>query len=79
LQVWEVYTGLIFSTRLLLHGQIPYKTGVCTVFQQHLLLGGCGLKPEPHANTLSTTTDILGRERRFLPGPKAEVSTPHTR
>jgi hypothetical protein len=45
---------------VLLDGQISDKTGVCAVLQQHLLLGGRGLKPKSHANTLSMTTDIRG-------------------
>jgi hypothetical protein len=49
------------------------------MFQQRRFLNGRGLKPEPHANKLSTTTDNSRRERRFLPGPKAEVPTPHIR
>jgi hypothetical protein len=67
------------TQRLLLHRQIPHKPGMRTVLQQHRLLGGRGLKPEPHACTPTTTTDILRRERRFLPGLKAGVSTPRNR
>jgi hypothetical protein len=52
---------------------------VRAVFQQHLLLGRCGRKPEPHANTPTTTTDKQGRERRFIPGLKTRVSTPRIR
>jgi ATP-dependent Clp protease protease subunit len=33
------------------------------VLQQRLLLSGCGRKPEPHARTLTPTTDIPRRER----------------
>jgi hypothetical protein len=40
---------------------------------------GRGLEPEPHAGTLATTTDILRRERRFLPGLTTGVSTPRNR
>jgi hypothetical protein len=47
--------------------------------QQRHLLGGRGRKPKPHATTLETTTDIPRRERRFLPGLKAGVSTPRNR
>jgi hypothetical protein len=36
------------------------------MLQQPRLLGGRGHKPEPHANKLSTTTDILRRERFIL-------------
>jgi hypothetical protein len=64
---------------MLFHREIPDKTGVRAVLQQSRLLGSRGLKPEPHAKTLSTTTDISRRERRFLTGPKAEVSTPRMR
>ncbi|MCW2948815.1 MAG: hypothetical protein JWR24_5532 [Actinoallomurus sp.] len=64
---------------MLLHRKIPHKTGMRAMLQQHPLLGGRGLKTEPHPNTLTTTTDIPRRERRFLPGPKAEVSTPRIR
>jgi hypothetical protein len=62
-----------------LNSQVPHISGVRAVLQQHRLLGGCGHKPKPHARTLITTTDIPRRERRFLPGPKAGVSTPHNR
>ncbi|MCW2863986.1 MAG: hypothetical protein JWP48_5694 [Actinoallomurus sp.] len=65
--------------RVLLHGEVPDKPGVRAVFQQHLLLGRCGRKPEPHANTPTTTTDKQGRERRFIPGLKTRVSTPRIR
>jgi hypothetical protein len=41
-----------------------------------LLQPGHQLSP---AGTLTTTTDILRRERRFLPGLKAGVSTPRNR
>jgi hypothetical protein len=61
---------------VLLHRQIPYKTGMRAMLQQHPLLGGRGLKTKPHPNTLTTTTDISRRERRFFLGLKAEVSTP---
>jgi hypothetical protein len=50
---------------------------VRAVFQQRRLLGGRGLKPEPHTGTLTTTTDIPRRERRCLLDRKAGVSTPH--
>jgi hypothetical protein len=50
---------------------------VCTVLQQRRLLGRRGLKSKPHANTLSTTTDISRRERRPLGQTKARTSTPH--
>jgi hypothetical protein len=65
--------------RVLLHGQIPNKSGMHAVLQQRLLLGKRGLKPKPHANTLSTTTDERGRERRRYPGLKAGGATPRCR
>jgi hypothetical protein len=49
------------------------------MLRQRRLLDRRGRKPEPHTNTLTTTTDTMRRKRRFLPGHKAEVSTPHTR
>jgi hypothetical protein len=64
---------------MLLTSEIPHISGVPAMLQQHRLLGGCGLEPESHANTLTTTTDIPRRERRFLPGLKAGASTPHSR
>jgi hypothetical protein len=63
----------------LLTRQIPDKTGMRAMLQQRHLLGGYGRKPEPHATTLKNTTDIPRRERRFLPGLKAGVSTPRKR
>jgi hypothetical protein len=65
--------------QMLLTREIPHIPGVRAMLQQHHLLNGRGLKPEPHAKTLTTTTDILRRERRFHPGPKAGVSTPRNR
>jgi len=47
------------------------------VLQQRRFLSGRGLEPEPQVSTLTTTTDTLRRERRFLPGRKTGVSTPH--
>jgi hypothetical protein len=64
---------------ILLNGEVPDKTGMRAVLQQHRLLSGRGRKPEPHTGTLTTTTDKQGRERRFLPGLKTGVSTPHNR
>ena len=64
---------------MLLTREIPHKTGVRAVLKQHRLLDGRGHKPKPHATTLKNTTDILRRERRFLPGLKAGVSTPRKR
>jgi hypothetical protein len=49
------------------------------MLQQRLLLIGSGLKPEPYATRLWTTTDIPRRERRFRLSLKAEASTPRSR
>jgi hypothetical protein len=45
--------------------------------QQRFVLGGCGVQPvaAPMLN-LASTCDNEGREWRFLPGLKAEASTP---
>ena len=64
---------------MLFASKVPDKSGVCAVLQQRRLLGCRGLKSEPHATTLWTTTDIPRRERRCLPSLKAGVSTPQTR
>jgi hypothetical protein len=64
---------------VLLASKIPDKSGVCAVLQQRRFLGGRGLKPEPHATTLWTTTDIPRRERRALPSLKAGVFTLRSR
>jgi hypothetical protein len=63
---------------VLLDGEVPDVPGVAAVVPQHRLLGGGGEQPVPgHANTLSDAADISGEvTRRFLPGLKAEVSTP---
>jgi hypothetical protein len=60
--------------KVLFHGKIPDKTGMCAVLQQRRLLYGRGLKPKPHAATLLTTTDIPRRERR-----RAQMSAPEDR
>jgi hypothetical protein len=52
---------------------------VCAALQQRRPLDGRGLKPEPHAATQWTTTDIRRRERRCLPGLKAGVFAPQAR
>ena len=64
---------------VLLDGQVPHVPGVPAVVPQHGLLGGRGEQTVPgHTNTLSDTADISGEvTRRFLPGLKAGVSTPH--
>jgi hypothetical protein len=64
---------------VLLDGEVPDVPGVAAVVPQHGLLGGRGEQPVPgHANTLSDTIDTSGEvKRRFLPGLKAGVSTPH--
>jgi hypothetical protein len=79
-------TGLLRVARparppmlMLLTRKIPHKTGMRAMLQQQRLLGGCGLQPKPHATTLKNTTDIPRRERCFLPGLKAGVSTPRKR
>jgi hypothetical protein len=61
-------------------GQVPDVPGVAAVIPQHRLLGGHGVEPVPgHTNTLSGTADISGEvKRRFLPGLKADVSTPRS-
>ncbi len=65
--------------RVLLDGEVPYVPGVPAVVPQHGLLGGRGEQPVPgHANTLSDNTDISGEvKRRFLPGLKVGVWSPH--
>jgi hypothetical protein len=62
--------------RMLLASKVPDKPGVGAMLQQRLLLGGSGLKPKPHVDTLWITTDIPGRERRFPSGHRAGVFTP---
>jgi hypothetical protein len=52
------------------------KSGMRTVLQQRLFLGGRRLKAKPHMSTLSTVTDKRRRERRFPPTPEVGVSTP---
>jgi hypothetical protein len=64
---------------LLFHSQIPYKTGVRTVLQERRFLGGCGLKPEPHGKQTIDHYRHFEEGAAFLPGLKAEVSTPHIR
>jgi hypothetical protein len=67
---------------LLLHGQIPHKSGMTTVLGQHCRLLSAGKQPKPaHSNNLGPTTDNLpkGGKRRFLPRLKPRVSTPHIR
>src|SRR5216683_3192099 len=67
--------------RVLLDGEVPCEPGVAAVVPQRCLLGGRGEQTVPgHANTLANTTGISGEvKRRFLPGPKAGVSTPRSR
>jgi hypothetical protein len=54
-----------------LHGHIPHKPGMATVFGQcgRLLTGGKQPKPT-HSNNISPTTDNQSKEgrRRFIPG-----------
>ena len=64
---------------LLLHGKIPHKPGMATVFGQCCRLLRAGKQPKPaHINNLGRTTDNLpkGGRRRFLPRLKPRVSTP---
>jgi hypothetical protein len=55
--------------RVLLHRQVPHKTGVRAVFQQHLFLSARRLKSKPHASRLSTAPTIRGGS-----GLRTEVS-----
>jgi len=55
---------------LLLHGQIPHKPGMMTVFGQRCRLLKARKQPKPaHINNLGRTTDNMskGGKRRFLP------------
>ena len=76
-----VVTGCL-ATRLpvllLLHGKIPHKPGMATVFGQRCRLLKTGKQPKPaHINNIGVTTDNLlkGKKRRFLPRLKPRVST----
>jgi hypothetical protein len=60
--------------RVLLHRKIPDKTGVRAVFQQYLFSRRGWLKPESHADTLLSATDIRGGS-----GPGSQVSAPRIR
>jgi hypothetical protein len=54
---------------LLLHGKIPHKPGMATVFGQYRRLLEAGQQPKPaHINNLGTATDnrSKGGKRRFL-------------
>jgi len=64
---------------MLLTRKIPHKTGVRAMPQQYRLLSRHGNKPKPHATTPENTTDNPRRERLFLPGLNAGVSTPRKR
>jgi hypothetical protein len=71
------------ATRLpvlvLLHGKIPHKPGMATVFGQYRRLLKARKQPKPaHIHNLGTTTDnrSKGGKRRFLPRLKPGVSTP---
>ncbi len=64
---------------LLLHGQIPHKPGMTTVFGQRCGLLRAGEQPKPaHSNNLGATTDNMAirREAAFSPLLKPGVSTP---
>ena len=48
---------------LLLHGQIPHKPGMATVFDQYCRLLRAGKQPIPaHTNNLGTTTDNMPKD-----------------
>jgi hypothetical protein len=69
---WRRAAGL--PPRPLLHRQVPHVPGVRAVAQQHFLLRGCGVQPvAAHQRNLASTCDNEGRERRFLPGLKADA------
>ena len=76
-----VVTGCL-ATRLpvllLLHGKIPHKPGMATVFGQYCRLLRAGQQPKPaHINNLGSTTDNTPKGgKRFLPRRKPGVSTP---
>ena len=64
---------------VLLHGQIPHKPGMATVFGQYCRLLRAGKQPKPaHINNLGSTTDnrSKGGKRRFLPRLKPGDSAP---
>ena len=71
-----VVTGCL-ATRLpvlllLLHGKIPHKPGMATVFGQHSRLLRAGKQPKPaHINNLGSTTDNTpkGGKRRGVLSP----------
>ncbi len=68
--------------RLLLYGQIPHKTSVPTLFDQHCRLLNARKQPKPaHTRGIDTSTDNTskGGARRFLPGLQPRVSTPQVR
>ena len=79
--VFGMSAGDLFcpAWRPVLHREIPPRPSMRTMLQRHRLVYGRGLEPEPHASTLTTTTDILRRDRRFFPGCKTGVSTPRNR
>lgn len=57
---------------LLLHGKIPHKPGMATVFGQHCRLLRAGKQPKPaHINNLGSTTDNTpkGGKRRGVLSP----------
>jgi hypothetical protein len=62
---------------VLFTGKIPHIPGMRAVLQQRRLLGGRGLKPEPHASTLTATTDTK-EGAAFYPGLKTGTFTPRT-
>src|SRR4029450_6014526 len=61
----------------LLHRQVPDVPGVRAVAQERSLLRRRGVQPiTAHVFNLVPSCDNEGRKRRFLPGLKAEASTP---
>jgi hypothetical protein len=63
---------------LLLGGEVPHVPGVRAVISKRCFLGGRRCQTVPrHSNIISSIADIPEEvKRRFLPGLKAEVSTP---
>src|SRR4030095_11760965 len=71
---WRSAGGL--PPRPLLHRQVPHVPGVRAMAQERFLLRRHGVQPiAAHVLNLAPTCDNEGRERRFLPGLKAEAST----
>lgn len=66
---------------LLLHGEVPYISCVCTVISQHRILRCRGRQPVTrHSNTLSKATDIPEEVKLHpSPGPRAWRNMPRSR